>query len=102
MSPFYSILDHSFLVKTLRLMGVQEHAACWMESYMLNRSQSTLVDGYLSSDLLLFSDTRRNRLGTTSLSIHKQFARYNKQPQSSFQEAGGLLSRRWMHGKFVR
>ena len=37
----------------MRLLGVQESSACWMESYMLNRSQSTLVDGYLSSALLL-------------------------------------------------
>ena len=49
----FDLCDHSLLVQKLRLMGVQENSACWMESYMFERSQRTLVDGYLSSALLL-------------------------------------------------
>ena len=52
-SAAFDLCDHFLLVKKLRLMGVQENAACWMESYMSKRSQSTLVDGYLSAALPL-------------------------------------------------
>ena len=52
-SAAFHLCDHVLLAKKLRLLGVQESAACWMESYVLNRSQCTLVDSYLSSALLL-------------------------------------------------
>ena len=52
-SAAFDLCDHVLLAKKLRLLGVQESSACWMERYMLNRSQCTLVDGYLSSALLL-------------------------------------------------
>ena len=52
-SAAFDLCDHVLLAKKLRLLGVQESSACWMERYMLNRSQCTLVDGYLSSALPL-------------------------------------------------
>ena len=33
----------------MKLMGVEDKSACWMDSYLRGRSQSTLVDGHLSA-----------------------------------------------------
>jgi hypothetical protein len=52
-SAAFDLCDHSILVQKMKLLGVEEDAACWLESYLSQRSQSTLVDGYLSAALPL-------------------------------------------------
>ena len=52
-SAAFDLCDHFLLVQKLKLLGVEEASACWMESYLSQRSQSTLVDGYLSAALPL-------------------------------------------------
>ena len=52
-SAAFDLCDHEILVEKLKVLGVQQNAACWMESYLSKRSQSTLVDGYLSAALPL-------------------------------------------------
>ena len=52
-SAAFDLCDHLILVEKLKLLGVQQKSACWMESYLTGRSQSTLVDGHLSSQLTL-------------------------------------------------
>ena len=52
-SAAFDLCDHFLLVEKMKLLGVEENAACWMESYLSKRSQSTLVDGYLSAALPL-------------------------------------------------
>ena len=52
-SAAFDLCDHLILVEKLKLLGVQQNSACWMESYLNGRSQSTLIDGHLSSELAL-------------------------------------------------
>ena len=52
-SAAFDLCDHALLVQKLKLLGVEENSACWMESYLSKRSQSTLVDGFLSAALPL-------------------------------------------------
>ena len=52
-SAAFDHCDHSILVQKMKLLGVEEDAACWLESYLSQRSQSTLMDGYLSAALPL-------------------------------------------------
>ena len=52
-SAAFDLCDHQLLIEKLKLMGIQGEAAFWMESYLQGRSQSTLVDGHLSSEQLL-------------------------------------------------
>ena len=52
-SAAFDLCDHHLLVEKLKLMGIDQKAACWMDSYLHGRSQSTLVDGHLSSSLKL-------------------------------------------------
>ena len=52
-SAAFDLCDHQLLIEKLKLMGLQTEAASWMESYLQGRSQSTLVDGHLSSEQLL-------------------------------------------------
>ena len=52
-SAAFDLCDHQLLLEKLKLMGIQTEAACWMESYLRGRSQSTMVDGHLSSEQLL-------------------------------------------------
>ena len=50
-SAAFDLCDHQILIQKLKLMGVEQKAACWLESYLNGRSQSTLVDGHLSSEV---------------------------------------------------
>ena len=52
-SAAFDLCDHEILVEKLKLLGVQQNAACWMESYLDGRSQSTLIDGHMSSEVKL-------------------------------------------------
>ena len=52
-SAAFDLCDHKLLIEKLKLLGVEEKSACWMENYLINRSQSTLVDGYLSAPIPL-------------------------------------------------
>ena len=52
-SAAFDLCDHELLIDKLKLLGVKEKSACWMERYLKNRSQSTLVDGYLSAPIPL-------------------------------------------------
>jgi hypothetical protein len=52
-SAAFDLCDHKLLIEKLKLMGVEAEAAWWMESYLSGRTQSTLVDGHLSSELPL-------------------------------------------------
>ena len=52
-SAGFNVCDHKLLIENLKLLGVEEKSACWMENYLINRSQSTLVDGYLSAPIPL-------------------------------------------------
>jgi hypothetical protein len=48
-SAAFDLCDHKLLIEKLKLMGLEKEASSWMESYLQGRSQSTLVDGQLSS-----------------------------------------------------
>ena len=52
-SAAFDLCDHVLLVQKMKLLGIDTEAACWLESYLSRRSQSTLVDGYLSAALPL-------------------------------------------------
>ena len=52
-SAAFNLCDHQLLIEKLKLMGLQTEAASWMEIYLQGRSQSTLVDGHISSEQLL-------------------------------------------------
>ena len=49
-SAAFDLCDHQILVQKLKL---DQNYACWMESYLTGRSQSTLVDGHMSSEVKL-------------------------------------------------
>ena len=55
-SAVFDLCDHEILVEKLKVLGVQQNAACWMESYLAGRSQSTLIDGHMSSEVKLLID----------------------------------------------
>ena len=42
----FDLCDHQILLEKLKLMGLEQKAASWMESYLTGRSQSTLVEGH--------------------------------------------------------
>ena len=52
-SAAFDLCDHKLLIEKMKLLGVEETSASWLESYLKNRSQSTLVDGYLSESIPL-------------------------------------------------
>ena len=52
-SAAFDLCDHKLLIEKMKLLGVEETSASWLESYLKNRSQSTLVDGYLSASIPL-------------------------------------------------
>ena len=52
-SAAFDLCDHKLLIEKLKLLGIEAETALWMESYLQGRSQSTLVDGHLSSKLQL-------------------------------------------------
>ena len=52
-SGAFDLCDHKLLIEKLKLLGVEGNSACWLESYLMNRTQITLVDGYLSASIPL-------------------------------------------------
>ena len=52
-SAAFDLCDHKLLIEKLKLLGVEGNYAYWMESYLTKRSQSTLVDGFLSASIPL-------------------------------------------------
>ena len=51
MSAAFDLVDKTILVEKLKLYGLDEHAASWVENYMSGRSQQVYVDGDLSDPL---------------------------------------------------
>ena len=48
MSAAFDIVDHSLLVKKLKLYGCEENCTNWIQSYLCDRSQCVSIDGALS------------------------------------------------------
>jgi hypothetical protein len=48
MSAAFDIVDHSLLVKKLKLYGCEENCTNWIQSYLCDRSQCVSIDGTLS------------------------------------------------------
>ena len=48
-SAAFDMVDHGLLLQKLELLGLDEHAVRWFESYLSNRSQTVCVDGSLYS-----------------------------------------------------
>ena len=51
MSAAFDVVDHSILLKKLKLYGFDDGAVQWMKDYLSGRSQAVYVDGALSSFL---------------------------------------------------
>ena len=48
-SAAYDVCDHRILIEKLKLLGLENDAIEWMQSYLCDRTQSVMVDGHLSS-----------------------------------------------------
>ena len=48
MSAAFDIVDHSLLVKKLKLYGCEENCTNWIQSYLCDRSHCVSIDGTLS------------------------------------------------------
>ena len=53
LSAAYDLWDHCIGLEKARLMGLTEETCIWLSSYISGRSQSTMVDGYLSASVKL-------------------------------------------------
>ena len=53
LSAAYDLWDHKLGLDKAQLMGLTQGACSWLSSYLRGRSQSTVVDGYISSSLRL-------------------------------------------------
>ena len=53
MSAAFDVVDHSILIKKLKLYGLQDDALAWLESYLSHRQQRVVIDGCLSDPLTL-------------------------------------------------
>ena len=51
MSAAFDLVDKDILIKKLKLYGVEENSANWMDSYMSGRTQQVYIDGELSKSL---------------------------------------------------
>ena len=51
MSAAFDVVDHSILLKKLKLYGFDVEALNWMENYLSGRTQAVYIDGALSSYL---------------------------------------------------
>ena len=47
-SAAFDVCDHLLLIEKLKLLGLDEKAVEWMQSYLSDRTQSVMVDGWLS------------------------------------------------------
>ena len=50
-SAAFDVCSHSILIEKLKLLGLEETSLDWMKNYLSDRSQSVLVDGYLSAPI---------------------------------------------------
>ena len=48
LSAAFDMVDHPLLLEKLRLFGLEEEVIQWFDSYLSGRTQSVLIDGYLS------------------------------------------------------
>ena len=53
LSAAYDLWDHHIGLEKVRLMGLTEEACSWLSSYISGRSQSTIIDGHISSSMSL-------------------------------------------------
>ena len=44
-SAAFDLCDHYLLIEKLKLMGMDDAASTWMESYLTSRKQSCFIDG---------------------------------------------------------
>ena len=51
LSAAFDMVDHPLLLQKLKLLGLQDDALAWMDSYLSGRTQSVIVDGCLSPPL---------------------------------------------------
>ena len=51
MSTAFDIVNHKLLLQKLELFGFQSNALNWLKSYLSNRKQRVIIDGYLSNPL---------------------------------------------------
>ena len=51
LSAAFDMVDHPLLLQKLKLLGLQDDAIAWMDSYLSGRTQSVIVDGCLSPPL---------------------------------------------------
>ena len=73
-SAAFDLCDHLLLVQKMKLLGVDENAACWMESY-LSKKVTEYTSGWLPvccpAAAALLSHTRGYRLWTAIPYLHK-------------------------------
>ena len=48
-SAAYDVCSHWILIEKLKLLGLENGAIEWMQSYLSDKTQSVMVDGHLSS-----------------------------------------------------
>ena len=51
LSAAFDMVDHSLLIEKLKLFGLDGKTVEWIQSYLLDRSQSVIIDGCLSPPL---------------------------------------------------
>ena len=51
LSAAFDMVDHPLLLQKLELLGLEQSAIDWFQSYLSHRTQSVFVDGYLSPPL---------------------------------------------------
>ena len=101
-SAAFDLFDHKVLMEKLKLMGVEMESASWMESYLSGRTQSTLVDGHLSSELPLPPcSVSQGGIGSGLLYlaytndlqdvIHEHEVNYNE-PKAYWKEDGSMVN----------
>ena len=52
-SAAYDLISHKILIKKLRILGFDNHAAAYFENYLQNRSQKVLVDTFESEEMYI-------------------------------------------------
>ena len=49
----FEIVDHEILVAKLKILGTDKNTADWFKSYLLDRRQTTLINGSLSTEVTM-------------------------------------------------
>ena len=52
-SAAYDLISHQILVKKLKILGFDDHAAAYFENYLKNRSQKVIVDTFESDQMYI-------------------------------------------------